>query len=35
MIARDLPLERPTEGAGYWDGLHGWAEQGLEWMTLP
>ena len=35
MIARDLPLERPTEGAGYWDGLRGWAEQGLEWMPLP
>jgi len=32
MIARDLPLERPTEGGGYWDGLHGWAEQGLGWM---
>ncbi len=32
MIARDLPVERPTEGAGYWDGLHGWAEQGLGWM---
>lgn len=38
MIARDLPLERPLEGSGYWDGLHGWAKQGLEWMqesTLP
>ena len=35
MIARDLPLERPSEGSGYWDGLHGWAEQGLGWMTLP
>ena len=32
MIARDLPLERPAEGSGYWDGLHGWAEQGLGWM---
>jgi len=32
MIARDLPLERPAEGGGYWDGLHGWAEQGLGWM---
>ncbi len=32
MIARDLPLERPSEGGGYWDGLHGWAEQGLGWM---
>ena len=32
MIARDLPIERPSEGGGYWDGLHGWAEQGLGWM---
>lgn len=32
MIARDLPLARPAEGGGYWDGLHGWAEQGLGWM---
>ena len=32
MIARDLPLERPSEGGVYWDGLHGWAEQGLGWM---
>ena len=32
MIARDLPLERPAEGGGYWDGLRGWAEQGLGWM---
>jgi len=32
MIARDLPIERPAEGGGYWDGLHGWAEQGLGWM---
>ena len=31
MIARDLPVERPADG-GYWDGLRGWAEQGLEWM---
>ena len=35
MIARDLPLERPAEGGRYWDSLHGWAKQGLEWMTLP
>ena len=32
MIARDLPVERPAEGGGYWDGLHGWAAEGLEWM---
>lgn len=32
MIARDLPVERPSEGGGYWDGLRGWAEQGLGWM---
>jgi RNA polymerase sigma-70 factor (ECF subfamily) len=32
MIARDLPLTRPSEGGGYWDGLRGWAEQGLKWM---
>jgi len=32
MIARDLPIERPAEGGGYWDGLHGWAEQGLGWL---
>ncbi len=32
MIARDLPLARPAEGGGYWDGLRGWAEQGLGWM---
>ena len=32
MVARDLPVERPAEGGGYWDGLHGWAEEGLEWM---
>ncbi len=31
MIARDLPVERPAEG-GYWDGLHGWAEQALSWI---
>jgi len=31
MIARDLPVQRPAEG-GYWDGLRGWAEQGLGWM---
>ncbi len=33
MIARDLPLERPAEGGTYWDSLHGWAKQGLEWMA--
>jgi RNA polymerase sigma-70 factor (ECF subfamily) len=32
MIARHLPPERPSEGAAFWDGLHGWAEQGLDWM---
>ncbi|MGI4789369.1 MAG: RNA polymerase sigma factor [Janthinobacterium lividum] len=32
MIARDLPIVRPAEGSGYWDGLRGWAEQGLGWM---
>ena len=32
MIARDLPVERPAEGSGYWGGLHGWAELGLSWM---
>ncbi len=32
MIARDLPLARPAEGSGYWDGLRGWAELGLSWM---
>ena len=32
MIARDLPHARPAEGGGYWDGLHGWAEQGLGWL---
>lgn len=32
MIARDLPAQRPSEGGGYWDGLRGWAEQGLGWM---
>lgn len=32
MIARDLPLARPAEGGGYWDGLRGWAAQGLGWM---
>ena len=32
MIARDLPLVRPAEGGGYWDSLHGWAKQGLEWL---
>ena len=32
MIARDLPIERPAEGGGYWDGLQGWTEQGLVWM---
>ena len=32
MIARDLPLARPAEGGGYWDGLRGWAELGLSWM---
>ena len=31
MIARDLPVERPTDG-GYWDSLRGWAEQALAWM---
>lgn len=32
MIARDLPLARPAEGGGYWDGLRGWAELGLSWI---
>lgn len=32
MIARDLPVQRPAEGGGYWDGLRGWVEQGLGWM---
>lgn len=32
MIARDLPVQRPADGGGYWDGLRGWAEQGLGWM---
>ena len=32
MIARDLPVERPAEGGGYWDGLRGWAEQGMGWL---
>lgn len=31
MVARDLPLARP-DANGYWDGLHGWVEQALEWM---
>ena len=35
MIARDLPLARPAADTRYWDGLHGWVEQGLAWMTGP
>ena len=31
MIARDLPVGKP-ENSTYWDALHGWAEQALEWM---
>jgi RNA polymerase sigma-70 factor (ECF subfamily) len=34
IIQRELPVTRPAEGgAGYWDALHGWAEQGLKWMA--
>lgn len=32
MIARDLPIKRPSEGGGYWDGLRGWVEQAMGWM---
>jgi hypothetical protein len=32
MVARDLPVIRPAEGGGYWDGLRGWVEQALGWM---
>jgi RNA polymerase sigma factor (sigma-70 family) len=31
-IARELPVQRPAEGAEYWDSLHGYVEQGLAWM---
>ncbi|MBV9848177.1 MAG: RNA polymerase sigma factor [Armatimonadetes bacterium] len=32
MVARDLPVTRPTEGGGFWDGLRGWVDQALGWM---
>ncbi|MBC7808470.1 MAG: RNA polymerase sigma factor [Akkermansiaceae bacterium] len=32
MVARDLPVARPTEGGRYWDALRNWVEQGLSWM---
>jgi RNA polymerase sigma-70 factor (ECF subfamily) len=32
MVARDLPITRPNEGARFWDGLRSWVEQALEWM---
>jgi len=32
MVARDLPVERPTDDNRFWDSLHNWAEQGLAWM---
>lgn len=32
MVARDLPLIRPTEGGCYWDGLRGWVDQAVSWM---
>jgi RNA polymerase sigma factor (sigma-70 family) len=32
VIARELPVKRPQEGAEYWDSLHGYVEQGIAWM---
>lgn len=32
MIARDLPVARPTSDPGYHDSLTGWAKKGLSWM---
>lgn len=31
-IYRELPVTRPAEGADYWDALHGYVDQSLEWM---
>ena len=32
VLQRELPTERPAEGAGYWDSLHGYVDQALGWM---
>jgi hypothetical protein len=32
MIARDLPVARPTSDPGYHDSLTAWAKKGLSWM---
>ena len=32
MVARDLPVARPTEGGRYRESLRGWVEQALAWM---
>ncbi|MCC6446533.1 MAG: RNA polymerase sigma factor [Armatimonadetes bacterium] len=30
-LQKELPVARPPEGADYWDALHGYVRQGLEW----
>ena len=32
MVARDLPVTRPAEGARYWESLRSWVEQAIAWM---
>ncbi|HLY65649.1 MAG TPA: RNA polymerase sigma factor [Chloroflexota bacterium] len=32
MVAREVPVTRPTEGGRYWDSFHAWVEQALSWM---
>jgi hypothetical protein len=32
MVARDLPVIRPSEGGKYWDTLRGWVDQAVHWM---
>ena len=31
-IQRELPTVRPTDGPDYWDALHGYVEQGVQWL---
>ncbi len=31
-LQRELPVDRPPEGATYWDALHGYVETALAWM---
>ncbi len=32
VIQRELPVQRPDDGARYWDALHGYLELALSWL---